>query len=373
MRNQNKNSLSAMRTHYINLPYGQGRVIANRNAVAAADLGESPYYRIVMRGDLAWSLAVGDDPAVALPVCAEYFSLLDQYPDALSDTQGDVIIGVAMVAFYTAFSLPQIPLAQCDALLNQFETLVKRYGMGAQLLHLHLCNYYQKTGRMEEALTCYEKARSLPRDQVSDCLTCDVCNMASFLVTFDRREEAEEMVYSVLAGEMTCEQQPQEILGVLLKDDLKRKCWNDAAAKAKRLYRIAHRSKNDLDFVGDVLRCWAFTDLDRAVTVMEKHLHWSIGMWDQSRLSSFYIGAWLTCVQVAQKREHLHLNLPPAFSCYRESGTYSAQTLASWFHGRASEIAAAFDRRNGTADYTDELNVLQGLLNKNGEGCDDNE
>lgn len=369
MRKQNQNNLSAMRTQYINLAYGQARVVANRNAVAAADqMEESPYYRVIMRRDLAWALAVGDDPAVALPVCAEYFSLLEQYPDALSDNHGSDIIGVAMVAFHTAFSLPQIPLAQCNALLGQFEAMVKRYGMGDQIFHLHLCNFYQKTGRMEEALTCYEKAQSLPRDGMSDCPTCDVCNRASFLVAFGRREEGEEMARPVLEGQMTCEQQPQEILSVLLKDDLKRGCWTEATLKAKRLYRIAHRNKNDLGFVGDVLRCWAFTDLDRAVTAMEKHLKWSIGMWEQTRPSSFFIGAWLTCAQAAKKREVLQLNLPSAFPLYQEDGTYPCQVLADWFYDKSAEIAAAFDGRNGTTDYADELNQLQGLLRKNEEG-----
>jgi len=350
--------LEQLRQSYLCLPFGAARAAANQKAVQKADEAANPYYRISMRDDLAWSFAVGDDPAKALPVCAEYFAILDQYPNILPDTEIHTIIKMEVVAAVIAQLLPQIPLEQCKAFLDQLETLVQRYGMGQQNLSMQLCNFYLMCGDKQQAELYFERARLLPRDAVSDCETCDCCNMAGFLLAFGRRQEAEEMARPVLKGIMTCQEQPQEILCDFLADDILHENWEIAGKEATRLYHIAHRNKSDLKFIGLAMQCWAFTDLSRAFMLLDRHLQWIVGVWDQQLLFSFYTGAWLVCSHMAQKQTVLPFgNIPSKkLPFFRQDGVYEATTVAKWFYENAYKIGIAFDCRNGTAKHAEILN-----------------
>ena len=113
--------------------------------------------------------------------------------------------------------------------------------------------------------------------------------------------------------------------------------------------------RQNLDYVGAILQCWAYTDNDRAVTLAESRLGWRIGMWDQ-RLSYLYDkGAWLTFRELAKGMETVHLELPKEFPLWREDGSYSTQALADYFYSQAAEIAARFDGRNSSRWYADDL------------------
>lgn len=335
---------------YRNLPYGAKRLAATLDALSAAE-GLDPSSRASVLYDLAWAYAVGDDPAKALPTCAEFFALLEQYPDAVnSKTKAP---SAAMIANYVAMELPQIPLAQCRSLLEQFHQQVKKYGIGERLWQIHACHYSLMTGDEAGAEQHLQAFRTTPRDAISDCEACEAGNTAECLMNLGRREEAKAVLQPVLDGSLTCGHQPWSSLSMLIHDALDHGELEEAEVLGQRLAHAPLRNCSDLTSAGALLRLWAATDLGRTISLLEKGISWSIGMWDQSLLFDLYRGAWAVCSKLGERQEKIPLQLPKKFPCWQADGIYDSGTLAEWFYTQMGEIANRFDRRNGTTIYAD--------------------
>ena len=90
--------LSKLQEQYRELPHSPQRVELCREAVAVADRLEEPSEQLAGRFDLAYACIFGDDPAKALPVCAEFMRLHQENPGELGEAEGDAVISVAMLA-----------------------------------------------------------------------------------------------------------------------------------------------------------------------------------------------------------------------------------------------------------------------------------
>ena len=126
---------------------------------------------------------------------------------------------------------------------------------------------------------------------------------------------------------------------------------------ARELKRIGHRDRGDLSYIGAVLRCFAFSDLEQGVTLMANSFPWAAGLWDEKMAYDFYKGAGAVLHQLSKKEEHIPLALPEQFSCFRRDGVYPIKELEQWVYGQAEEIAGRFDARNGTNYFMDNLGL----------------
>lgn len=72
--------LEKLQEQYRKLPHSPQRVELCREAVAVADRLEEPSEQLAGRFDLAYAYIFGDDPAKALPVCAEFMQLHQENP-----------------------------------------------------------------------------------------------------------------------------------------------------------------------------------------------------------------------------------------------------------------------------------------------------
>ena len=109
--NNEMETLRMLRQRYQNMPYTPQRAAVNQEYVQLADRLALSRAQVRGRYDLAWAYAVGDDPAKALPVCAEFFSLWEAYPETMDGrVEGP---SAAMIAHFVAVSLPQVPLEEC--------------------------------------------------------------------------------------------------------------------------------------------------------------------------------------------------------------------------------------------------------------------
>lgn len=75
--------LEKLQEQYRKLPHSPQRVELCREAVAVADRLEEPSEQLAGRFDLAYACIFGDDPAKALPVCAEFMKLHQENPGEL--------------------------------------------------------------------------------------------------------------------------------------------------------------------------------------------------------------------------------------------------------------------------------------------------
>ena len=137
-------------------------------------------------------------------------------------------------------------------------------------------------------------------------------------------------------------------------------CWRPSREEELEEFGIADPS--DLSAVGGLLCCWAFTDLSRALRLLEEALPWSIGMWDRKKVYDFYKGAWCFCEMMSTQRQHVHLLLPEEFELYQSDDQYDMTKLAHWFREQAEDIGASFDRRNGSSYFAMNIEKAAAML-----------
>lgn len=351
--------LSKLQEQYRELPHSPQRVELCLEAVAVADRLEEPSEQLAGRFDLAYAYIFGDDPAKALPVCAEFMQLHQENPGELGEAEGDAVISVAMLASSIARRLPQIPLEQCKSLLAEFQDQVRAYGLGERLWQCHAGEFAMMTGDLTALEEHLDRFRAAERDDVSDCAVCETGAMAEYLLTLGRRTEAVALVEELLEKQEFCEEQPWKLLSIITDDALERNDLQAAERFSAAMVLQPIKNPTDLRRVGTLLRMkGASGDWKNGLKLLKKSLPWTANFWDQELLFYFYLGAASFCQ--AYSAEHTEIKLPPVpgFTDCPENGVYDCVALTQWFWSRAEEIGARFDRRNGCPNYRERLKRL---------------
>src|SRR5262249_54027852 len=114
-----------------------------------------------------------------------------------------------------------------------------------------------------------------PRDQNSDCVGCDPTSKVEHLAARGLDEEAVALAAPVLAGQLTCIEQPQAILTELLLPYLRTGRLTEAAEAHRRAYRRLRGNIADLAGISTHVTFCALTGNEmRGLEIVERHLGW---------------------------------------------------------------------------------------------------
>lgn len=338
------------------LPKGAAQMAAYQDAIHQADLAEDHEWRLMFRYHYACEATFRDDPPKAMPMAVQFGAIFEEHPHALPEEAGaETYLMITQMAIDPIVNLPQISVAQWEALMEQFHTLVKRYHIGLRTYWWQMCRFYQYVDK-DKTSAYFQKFWKAVRDGLSDCRTCERSYAVRINLLVGDSKAADEYAKPMEQGRMRfCSDTPHLHWLAYLEDALDRGDLGEARPWANALYRKGDRDKSDLSYMGAVLRCWAFTDLDRAAGLLANRLEWTIGMWDQKKVYDFYKGAWCCCVMLAKRGGTVSLSLPQQFPLFRDNGFYDPGQLADWFFEQAAEIGARFDRRNGSGFFAEDL------------------
>lgn len=337
------------------LPGGAPKMAAIADAIRQADAAEAHRWRLLFRYDYACEATFRDDPPKAMPLAAEFQAIFEEHPDVLGPDGAAMYLMIMQMGIDPIVGLPQIPMEQWEKLMDQFLGLVKRFNLGRRTYWWQMCQFLLYVD-FDRAYQCFQKFWKTGRDALSDCRACERSNAVRVSLMAGELEEAEKYAAPLKAGRISfCSDTPQKMWLAYLEDYYRRGDYAAAAPMAESLYRKGNRDRSNLDYVGAVLQCWAYTDLDRAVALAESRLVWSLGMWDQKLAYAYDKGAWLTFRNLSEKMETVQLELPREFPLWREDGGYSTRELADYFYRQSEEIAGRFDRRNGSNWYKKDL------------------
>lgn len=368
------------------LPKGAAQLTAYSEAIRQADLADDRQWRLRFRYRYACAATFWDDPPKALPMAFEFASIFEEHESVALPQEVMAYMIVTEMAVAPIGSLPQIPISQWEELMDRYKSLVRRYGMGERSYWWQMCSFYLNVDRAK-AITYFQKFWLAERDDLSDCLACEQSYAVRVALLMDEREQADEYARPFAEGTMKqCADSSQLIWLAYLENALERGDLEDAAVHAKMLYREGNRDRSDLSYVGAALRCFAFTDSQKAIELLEKRLAWTFGMWDRMMVLDFYKGAWSCCEMLKQQQqqpipqphhqqqlqeqqqhhqqqgETARLLLPADFPLFRRDGEYNLDELANWFRTQSVEIARLFDERNGTDYFAQDLESVAALL-----------
>lgn len=337
------------------LPGGALRMEALANAIRRADEAGDHWWRMMFRYEYASEATFRDDSSKAMPAAEQFRAIFEEHPGVLGPDGREMYLMIMQMGIEPILGLPEISLEQWKEKMEQFLGLVKRFNLGHRTYWWQMCQFMVYVD-FDKAYQYFQKFWKTGRDALSDCRACERSNAVRLSLLAGDYKAAEEFAAPLKAGRVSfCADTPQKMWMAYLEDDYRRGDYKAAAPIAESLYRKGNQDRSNLDYVGAVLQCWAYTDNDRAVALAAKRLEWSLGMWNQHLVYLFDKGAWLAFRELAKRAETVPLELPREFPLWREDGSYPAQALADHFYAQSADIAARFDRRNGSDWYAKDL------------------
>ena len=340
------------------LPKGKARIDAYAEAIRLADKLQNTDRQLEFRFGYASEMYFQDDPPKCIGVAAEFGSIFEAAPLEIRKDKAwiDAYLMITQLGVDVMKNLPQIPMPQYEAALEQYNQLTKRYGIGRRTYFWQMYERWEYADP-KRALEYIELAmQTPPDDHFGNCNACEHSWAAELYIRLGRLEEAQRYVQPLETYRFSpCENSFQNIWAAYLESALDRGDLEAAVPLAQKLYKKGNRNRTDLRFLGPVLRCWGMTNVDRGLSLFAKRLEWSIGMWDQKKVYDFDKGACVLFRRLAGVRQTVKLELPQTFPLWREDGRYSVEELADWFQTQAESIGRRFDRRNSSHYFEQDL------------------
>lgn len=340
------------------LPKGKPRIDAYEEAIRLADRAQDTYWRLGFRFSYASEVYLQDDPPKCIGVAAEFGSIFEAAPPEIQRNRALIhaYLMITQLGVDVMQNLPQIPMAQYEGLLEQYNLLTRRFGIGRRTYFWQMFDRWEYADP-KRALEYMQLAMQTPPDEdYGNCKACEYSWAAEQYIRLGRLKEAQQYAQPLETYRFSpCENSFQNIWAASLEAALDRGDLEAAVPLAQKLYKKGNRNRTDLRFIGPVLRCWGMTNFDRGLSLFAKRLEWSIGMWDQKKVYDFDKGACVLFRRLAGVRQTVKLELPQAFPLWREDGRYPVEELADWFQTQAEDIGCRFDRRNSSHYFEDDL------------------
>lgn len=346
------------------LPKGAEKITALKDYIREADEAGEVYYQLVWRYEYAYQEYFYGDPVKTMPTASEFTEIYEANPHALDhvpDHGGpECYLMITQMGLDNVVALPQIPMEEWEIMMDRFYALVKRFGIGHRVYWWQLARFWQYIDK-KKAYQYFQKFWKTGRDGLSDCRACERCYAVHMSLLSGDRKAADEYAKPLKAGRVNfCNDAPKLYRYYYLEDALDRGDLKEAVLYANQLSVKLECRVHDLSFFGSVIRCFAYTDLDKAVEKFEASIQLVMGLWDQMKVYDYDKGAYVCFHKLAQTRDTVVLKLPEEFPLYEKDGIYQCRELGEWFYEQAEIIAEKFDKRNGSHYF--EENLARALL-----------
>ncbi|MEU4692077.1 tetratricopeptide repeat protein [Actinoplanes sp. NPDC023714] len=330
------------------LPYGAAQIALVEQVLRHVDTAGDPALAFYSRLLATTAYMYGGEPVKSFPIFSWCVADFDRKPAPYHErwTHNLLWLFKNMVSMLTKF--PEIPLARTHAVLDDMERRYREHGSGMQAVYKHRYLVAQHVGDTDEAQAWFEKWQAAPRDELSDCAGCDPTSLAHHLIGKGRFAEAVELAEPVLAGDLSCNEQPQSILSELMVAYLRSGHPAEAADAHRRSYLIERNNLADLGGIGDHIAFCARTGNEhRGLEILQRHIDWL------DRAPSPSAAMWFAADASLLLRRLTEIGHGDAVVRRTGRPDTTAAELAGELSAFAAETAARFDARNGTGHQSE--------------------
>ncbi|MFG2459648.1 hypothetical protein ACGFWE_21650 [Streptomyces sp. NPDC048523] len=326
-------------------PYGRTRTVTAEELVDAAEQFEEPVPLIHALLELQEAYTYGSEPRKSPVVFARLLTLFDEQPDIFDERLRHLLFWRFKWVGHALRQLPEIPLASLRQWLTEMRDRYEKAGLGLQPYYSQAYQLAAHVG--EDTTAAYELWAGRARTRLSDCEACEICERALFHLAAGDDERALRTWEPVLNGKESCQEEPARSLSHALLPLLR----TGAADRARELHLAGYRGcRRNPSMSGEVGRHLEFCALTGNEARGLELLAENRNLFDEvdSPLDQL---DFLTGVEVLLQRvEHLgHGELPASGYPGR---TWTVSALHAEVRGRADDLAARFDARNGTPAHT---------------------
>lgn len=331
-----------------------------QSAIKQADEADDTFYRLYFRFLYAANLMLHDDSAKSIPISSEFSSIFEEHPEMAEDeTNCEMYLFVMLYAIEAAEYLPQIPLSQREGLLEKYLELTKRFNKGLRDYYMQNCTFYADIDS-QKAYDFYQKYLKTSGEPVTFCEACDlsygvIVNLKTGNYKEAKKYEKKLKKLNQSDIDAHCESADRRTAFVYLNHALSNKDYKTAALYADNLIKTDINEKSTLKYAGEVIRFFAYTNMDDALKLLQKNIHFLHNLWDKREAFYFYRGAYTAMKILSETKDEIKLEIPKELPFYQEDGTYNTSSLADTFYQFAKDIATQFDNRNNADSYMKEL------------------
>ncbi|MFF4364192.1 hypothetical protein [Streptomyces sp. NPDC001604] len=327
-------------------PYGRTRTVTAEELVDAAEQFAEPLPLVHALLELQEAYTYGSEPRKSPVVFARLLTLFDEQPDLFDDRLRHQLFWRFKWVAHALRQLPEVPLASLRQWLTEMRDRYEKAGLGLQPYYGQAYQLAAHVG--EDTSLAYELWAGRTRTRLSDCEACEICQRALHHLGAGDDERALRAWEPVLAGKESCKEEPARSASYALLPLLR----TGRADRARELhlagYRSCRRNPSMSEEVGRHLEFCALTGNEaRGLELLAENRN----LFDEVDSPLDQLG-FLTGVEVLLQRVELlgHGEQPAAGYPGR---TWTVAGLRAEVRGRADDLAARFDARNGTTAHTD--------------------
>jgi tetratricopeptide (TPR) repeat protein len=324
-------------------PVGAERVRAHEAALRMAQSHGSFAEEFVARADLTQALYwTPKDPATLV-----HFAWLRQALEPareLDQDDRDIVLWRLKWAVDLIEDLPQVGLDALVAAIDDVEQVFRGDGYHLRPVHAARARLARSLG--DRATVEGELAAWLaePRDGRSDCQACELREQARLVLEQDPAR-ALELVAPIVAGNLTCGDEPRASLSIDAQLRLDRGDIDGAVSSFRRAWHLAQDDPGASDSVAACLRVLVrLGNTDRAVDLLLPRLSW-LDELRTPRQRMWFAATAAFVLEMSSAR-----GLAPA-----TVGQRPVEEVAAELSRTATEIAAAFDARYASTVTSDTL------------------
>jgi tetratricopeptide (TPR) repeat protein len=248
----------------------------------------------------------------------------------------------------TLTKFPEVPLDRAYAVLDDMERRWRVSGHSMHAVHQHRWLVAHHIGDVDTAAEQYRLWSTAPRDDLSDCVGCDPTSKVHHLTSVGRTADAVALAVSVLDGQLTCAEQPQQMLTALLPAYVAEGMYSEAVDAHRKGYRLLRGRVGELSEHADHVAFLARTGNElKAVELIERHLN----EFDDPPSPYAEMTFAAAAAHALGRVDGLMIRLPKA-------DAVPAAQLSEQLAGRALELAAQFDARNGTNHRSEAIQAM---------------
>ncbi len=247
-----------------------------------------------------------------------------------------------------AARMPQIARPRLIALLGDMEQRFRAAGSSMRAVHQHRAVVMAKLGELDAARAAMGEWTACARDWLSDCVACEPDSRAELLAESGDEAGALAACEELLKSRAGCAEVPHRTHARMLaplraRGDFERAMHHHRAGDplSRPLAKLVEAHAQHLDFA-------AAEGLDdEAIGILDRHLAGAMAHPTAWERMIFWTAAARALSSLAERgRDRVPLRVPEDAGVDRDATT---EALAAWARRNASDIAAAFDRRNGNA------------------------
>ncbi|GAA2480371.1 hypothetical protein [Streptomyces longisporus] len=327
-------------------PYGRTRTVIAEELVDAAEQFAEPLPLVHALLELQEAYTYGSEPRKSPVVFARLLTLFDEQPDVFDDRTRHQLFWRFKWVAHALLQLPEVPLPSLRQWLTEMRDRYEMADLGLQ-------PYYGQAYRLaahvgEDTALAYELWAGRTRTRLSDCEACEICERALYHLEAGDDERALRTWEPVLAGKESCHEEPARSISYALLPLLRTGGIDQARALHLAGYRGCRRNPSMAQEVARHLEFCALTGNEaRGLELLAENRN----LFDEVDSPLDQLG-FLTGVEVLLQRIELlgHGEQPAAGYAGR---AWTVAGLRAEVRGRADDLAARFDARNGTTAHTD--------------------